>query len=229
MSDTVPILEQLFALRDPSYREFHCKLVPTVDPKRIIGVRTPQLRALARSLSGTPQAQEFLEVLPHEYYEENNLHGLLICGLREYDRTVEELKRFLPCVDNWATCDLLSPRAFQKRPPQLVGQLEAWIASSHPYTIRFGLGMLLSHYLDEGFWPGCLELAAGVRSQEYYVNMMVAWLFATALAKQYEATLPYLEGRRLDPWTHNQTIQKAVESRRVPPAHKEYLRSLRWK
>ena len=220
---------RLFALADPAYREFHQKLIPTVDPARVIGVRTPRLRALARELAGTPEAAAFLAALPHQYYEENNLHGLLVCRFRDYGRTVAALEQLLPQVDNWATCDLLRPRAFQGRPLQLEGQLRAWIASPHPYTIRFGLEMVMTHYLEEGFQPQWLELAAGVRSGEYYVNMMVAWLFATALAKQYAAALPYLQERRLDRWTHNRTIQKAVESYRITPEQKALLRGLRWK
>ena len=223
------IRQRLEALQDPAYRAFQCKLIPTVDPARVIGVRTPQLRALARELAGTAEAAAFLAALPHPSYEENNLHGLLVCGLRDYGRTVAELERFLPQVDNWATCDLLRPRAFAGPPPQLLGQVEGWLASPWPYTVRFGLGMLLAHYLDGAFWPGCLELAAGVEGGEYYVDMMVAWLFATALAKQYDAALPYLTGRRLGQWTHNHTIQKALESRRIPPERKEALRALRWK
>ena len=223
------IQKLLFDRQDPAYQAFQSKLMPTVDPETVIGVRTPALRKLAKELAGTPAAEEFLRRLPHRYYEENNLHGLLICALRDYGAAVAALEEFLPRVDNWATCDLLCPRAFEERPPELPDQLRRWAADPHPYTVRFGLGMLLSFYLDEAFRPEYLELAAGVRREEYYVRMMVAWYFATALAKQYDASLPYLEQRRLDRWTHNKTIQKAVESYRITPEQKGYLRSLRWK
>ena len=167
--------------------------------------------------------------LPHRYYEENNLHGLLLSAMPDYDAVVAALEAFLPHVDNWATCDLLSPKVFRKHPSELPGQIRRWVADPHPYTVRFGLGMLLSFYLDEAFRPEYLDLAAGVRREEYYVKMMVAWYFATALAKQYAAALPYVEERRLDRWTHNKTIQKAVESYRITPEQKAYLRSLRWR
>ena len=219
----------LFALRDPAYQAFQSKLMPTVDPQTVIGVRMPALRKLAREIARTPAAEDFLQELPHCYYEENNLHGLLISAIPDYDRTVAALEAFLPCVDNWATCDLLSPKAFRKRPSELREQIRRWVEDAHPYTVRFGLGMLMSFYLDEGFQEEDLALAAGVRREEYYVKMMAAWYFATALAKQYDAALPYLRQRRLDRWTHNKTIQKAVESYRITPEQKDELRSLRWK
>lgn len=223
------IAARLAALADPGYADFQRRLMPTVPPETVVGVRMPQLRKFAKSLRGTEEAAAFLAALPHETYEENNLHGLLIGQERDYSRAVEALERFLPYVDNWATCDLLSPRAFRAHPPELPDQIRRWAEDRHPYTVRFGLGMLLSFYLDEAFRPEYLELAAGVRREEYYVRMMVAWYFATALAKQYDASLPYLEQRRLDRWTHNKTIQKAVESYRITPEQKGYLRSLRWK
>ena len=223
------IQNMLFALRDPAYQAFQSRLIPTMDPSLVIGVRMPALRKLAKELAGTPEAEDFLRQLPHRYYEENNLHGLLISAYRDYGAAVAALEEFLPRVDNWATCDLLSPRAFEKRPPELPEQIRRWIRDERPYTVRFALGMLLSFYLDEAFRPEYLELAAGVRREEYYVRMMVAWYFATALAKQYGAALPYLEDRCLDRWTHNKTIQKAVESYRIPPERKEALRALRWR
>ena len=223
------IQKLLFDRQDPAYQAFQSKLMPTVDPETVIGVRTPALRKLAKELAGTPAAEEFLRQMPHRYYEENNLHGLLISAYRDYGAAVAALEEFLPRVDNWATCDLLSPRAFEKRPPELPEQIRRWTADAHAYTVRFGLGMLMSFYLDGEFRPEYLDLAAGVRREEYYVKMMVAWYFATALAKQYDKALPYLADCRLDRWTHNKTIQKAVESYRISPEQKTELRSLRWK
>ena len=219
----------LFDRQDAVYRDFQSKLMPTVDPELVIGVRMPALRKLAKELAGTQLAEDFLQQLPHRYYEENNLHGLLISAIPDYGAAVAALEAFLPHVDNWATCDLLSPKAFRAHPPEQPDQIRRWAAAPHPYTVRFGLGMLMSFYLDGEFRPEYLELAAGVRREEYYVRMMVAWYFATALAKQYDTALPYLEQRRLDRWTHNKTIQKAVESYRISPEQKTELRSLRWK
>lgn len=223
------IQQALFALQDPEYRAFHCRLMPTVDPERVIGVRIPALRKLAKELARTPQAAVFLQALPHFYYEENNLHGLLLCQTRDYAETVALLEAFLPHVDNWATCDLLTPAAFRGAPPRLPDQLRLWLDREHPYTVRFALGMLLRFYLDGAFRPCYLDWAAGVHREEYYINMMLAWYFATALAKQYEETLPYLQQHRLPRWIHNKTIQKAVESYRITPEQKAYLRTLRWK
>lgn len=227
--DMDAIQEKLFALQDLNYRQFQAKLMPTVDPEQIIGVRMPALRKLAKELKGTAEAEAFLAALPHRYYDENNLHGLLLCARSGYEETVAGLEDFLPHVDNWATCDLLSPRAFRPHPPQLPGQLRRWLDSGDTYTVRFGLEMLMSFYLDECFRPEYLDWAAEVKSEEYYVRMMVAWYFATALAKQYDAALPYLTSRRLEQWTHNKTIQKAVESYRITPEQKDALRALRWK
>lgn len=223
------IRETLVSLADPAYRAFHSKLMPTVDPEKILGVRVPQLRKLAKELAGTQAAAEFLRDLPHGYYDEDNLHGFLIAAGKDFTQVLDQLDRFLPYVDNWATCDLLSPKAFRKHPPELRKQIRRWVEDAHTYTVRFGLGMLMSFYLDEGFQMEDLDLAAGVRREEYYVKMMAAWYFATALAKQYDAALPYLRQRRLDRWTHNKTIQKAVESYRITPEQKDELRSLRWK
>lgn len=223
------IQEKLFALQDLNYRQFQAKLMPTVDLEQIIGVRMPALRKLAKELKGTAEAEAFLAALPHRYYDENNLHGLLLCARSSYEETVAGLEDFLPHVDNWATCDLLSPRAFRSHPPQLPEQIRRWLGSGDTYTVRFGLEMLMSFYLDECFRPEYLDWAAEVKSEEYYVRMMVAWYFATALAKQYDAALPYLTSRRLEQWTHNKTIQKAVESYRITPEQKDALRALRWK
>ena len=217
----------LFALRDPAYQAFQSKLIPTIDPQTVIGVRMPALRKLAREIAGTPVAGGFLQELPHRYYEENNLHGLLISAIPDYDGAVAALETFLPYVDNWATCDLLSPKAFRKHPPELRKQIRRWVEDAHTYTVRFGLGMLMSFYLDEDFRPEYLEIPAQVQSEEYYVNMMIAWYMATALAKQWDAAIPYIQERRLSEWVHRKSIQKAVESYRITPEQKEYLKGLR--
>lgn len=219
--------QRLFALQDLSYRDFQAKLIPTVDPEMVIGIRTPALRKLARELAKGEDVQSFLDGLPHQYYDENNLHAFLIEQCKDFDRTVALLDAFLPYVDNWATCDLCSPKVFAKHLPELLPHIMRWTASNQTYTIRFGLEMLMRYYLDGAFQPAYLELAASLRSEEYYVNMMIAWFFATALAKQYDAALPYLAERRLEAWTHNKTIQKAVESNRISPEQKGYLKTLR--
>lgn len=223
------VLERLKSLADGKYAAFQAALIPNIPPESVLGVRMPELRRFARELRNTPEAACFMSTLPHSYYDEYNLHGLLINELRGYDETVAALDGFLPYVDNWATCDLLSPRAFKPRPEPLMGEVERWTASGRTYTVRFGIGVLLGFYLDEGFDPSQLELAAGCCCGEYYVDMMVAWYFATALAKQRESALPYIENRRLSRWVHNKAIQKSVESRRIAPELKEYLKSLRWK
>ncbi len=225
----VDIQQELFALQDLSYRDFHAKLMPTVDKARVIGVRTPKLRAFAKEFGKTEEAKEFLKVLPHQYYEENNLHGLLIEQIKDYPTLIGELNRFLPCIDNWATCDLLTVRVVKKHLDTFTEEVERWLASDHTYTIRFGIGMLMRYYLEEHFSLEYPEKVAKIRSKEYYVNMMRAWYFATALAKQYEAIFPFLEEKRLDAWTHNKTIQKAIESYRITQEQKAYLRTLRIK
>lgn len=225
----VDIQQELFALQDLSYRDFHAKLMPTVDKARVIGVRTPKLRAFAKEFGKTEEAKEFLKVLPHQYYEENNLHGLLIEQIKDYPTLIRELNRFLPCIDNWATCDLLTVRVVKKHLDTFTEEVERWLASDHTYTIRFGIGMLMCYYLEEHFSLEYPEKVAKIRSEEYYVNMMRAWYFATALAKQYEAIFPFLEEKRLDAWTHNKTIQKAIESYRITQEQKVYLRTLRIK
>lgn len=223
------IQHRLFALQDIAYRDFQCKLTPSVTPDRVIGVRMPKLRKVAREIKGSAEAQAFLEALPHCYYDENNLHGLLLCQYADYEKTILALERFLPYVDNWATCDLLRPKAFEKHPPQLPAQIQIWIKQQHVYTVRFAVGMLLAFYLDEAFKPQYLAWVSNIRREEYYINMMVAWYFATALAKQYEAAIPYLQENRLPLWTHNKTIQKAIESRRISVEQKAYLKTLRQK
>ena len=223
------IQTRLFALQDEQYRAFHSALMPTVDPELVIGVRTPALRALVKELAPTPLAQEFLAALPHRYYEENNLPSFLIAGIKDYNAALAAVEAFLPFVDNWAVCDGLSPQVFGRHRAALLAPIRRWLAAAHPYTVRFGIGMLMRWYLDEAFDPAYPALVADIRSDEYYINMMIAWYFATALAKQYDAVLPYLQQHRLDRWTHNKTIQKAVESYRITPEQKTYLRTLRRK
>lgn len=224
---SVELQERLFALQDQGYREFQCKLMPTVDRDTVIGVRTPELRKLAKAFGKTPEASGFLESLPHLYYEENNIHGFLLAELKDPDEAIAALDRFLPYVDNWATCDLISPKSFKKHPPQVLEAARRWMGDEHPYTVRFGIGVLMGFYLDDAFQPEQLDWVADIRREEYYVNMMIAWYFATALAKQYDAALPYLERHRLANWTHNKAIQKAIESYRVSDAQKAYLRTLK--
>ena len=221
------IRETLFSLRDEKFAAFQARLIPNVAPERIIGVRTPALRKLAKTLRGSGEAEEFLKALPHEFFEENNLHAFLLCEMKDFEACVQAVEDFLPYVDNWATCDQMSPGVFRKNKQALLPPIRRWIASEQCYTRRFGIGMLMSHFLDEDFREEYLSLVSDIRSEEYYVNMMIAWYFATALAKQYEAALPYLENRRLAPWVHNKAIQKAVESFRVSDEHKNYLRTLK--
>ena len=222
------IRKELYDMQDIKYRAFHSKLIPTVDPDTVIGIRSPALKAYAKSLEKT-DVTDFLRDLPHKYYDENNLHGFLVMNIRDYDKGLAALEDFLPYVDNWATCDLLRPRSFKNHRPELLDEIKLWLKSEHTYTLRFGIEMLMVHFLDEDFKPEYLDWLAEIRSEEYYVNMMLAWYFATALAKQWEATLPYIENHRLDKWVHNKTIQKAIESYRVTEEQKTYLRSLRWK
>ena len=223
------IRSELFALQDLGYRALQNKLTPTIDPATTIGVRTPELRKLAKQLVKREDVNVFLDDLPHTYFDENQLHAFIISEVRDFEACLAEVERFLPYVDNWATCDQMSPKVFKKHRDELLAPIKRWLASDETYTVRFGVGMLMEHYLDDDFDPEYLDMAAAVRSDEYYVRMMVAWYFATALAKQYDAALPYLEERRLDEWTHNKTIQKAVESRRISPEQKDYLRGLRIK
>ena len=221
------IQQRLFALQDAGYRDFHAALMPTVDKALVIGVRMPALRALAKELKGTELAADFMAALPHKYYEENNLHAALIGHIRDFDACIAAVERFLPYVDNWATCDMMNPRALAKDKAALLERIRLWLQSSHTYTVRFGMEMLMNHFLEEDFREEYPALVASVQSEEYYVRMMQAWYFATALAKQYEAAVTYLEQRRLGAWVHNKTIQKARESFRVSQEQKEYLKSLK--
>ena len=224
----VKVQKQLFELQDLKYRDFHAKLMPTIDKEKVIGVRTPALRSYAKQFGKTEEAKEFMKVLPHKYYEENNLHMMLITGIKDYEKCMEEIQRFLPCIDNWATCDYPAPKCFARHKDQVLEEAKRWISSGETYVIRYGIGMLMRLFLDEDFSSEYLEMAAAVQSQEYYVNMMIAWYFATALAKQWDTVIPYLEERKLDRWVHQKTIQKAVESFRITPEQKVYLKSLRY-
>ncbi|NLB77839.1 MAG: DNA alkylation repair protein, partial [Clostridiaceae bacterium] len=206
-----------------------CKLMPTISHEAVIGVRTPDLRKLAKEISKEPEMKEYLKILPHRYYEENNLHGFLLERIKDYGEAVVAVDAFLPYVDNWATCDSMNPKVFQKHLPELLTNIQKWIADSHTYTVRFGIGMLMGLYLDKDFSLEFPAWVADIRSEEYYINMMIAWYFATALAKQWDAILPYIEERRLDKWAHNKTIQKAIESYRITDEQKAYLRKLKEK
>ena len=221
------IKTRLFELQDKKYGEFQHNLTPTITAESVIGVRTPALRSYAKELEKREEIDEFLHHLPHEYFDENQLHAFILSEMKDYDRCMSEVCDFLPYVDNWATCDQLIPKCFKKHRKELLGQIKKWLKSKETYTIRFGIGMLMRHFLDEDFDPKYPEMVAGIRSEEYYVNMMIAWYFATALAKQYEATIPFIEEHRLAPWTHNKAIQKARESYRVSEDQKEYLKSLK--
>ena len=222
------IQKELFEMQDEGYRAFHSKLIPNIAPERIIGVRTPQLRSYAKQFAKRQEAAVFLQQLPHTYYEENNLHAFLIEQIKDYDACVASWNRFLPYVDNWATCDMPMPKVFKKHLPELLRQIRQWMDSGETYTVRFGIGMLMRLYLEpETFSPEYPVWVSQVHSDEYYVNMMVAWYFSTALAKQWESVIPYIEERRVSQWCHNKSIQKAVESNRITPEQKDYLRGLR--
>ena len=221
------IVDDLFLKQDTAYRNFTASLTPTLSKDRVIGVRVPILRIYAKEIFDTPEAQSFLQELPHIYYEENNLHAFLIERIEDRERLMQGLERFLPYIDNWATCDMLSPPLFKKQPPTLT-EIDRWLASDKIYTVRFGVNALMKYYLDERFAPQCLTMVAAVKGEDYYIKMVVAWYFATALAKQWQATLPYVENKKLESWTHNKAIQKAIESRRISPEQKAYLRSLKW-
>lgn len=217
----------LFELQDVTYRDFHSRLMPGIDKDTIIGIRTPVLRKFAKEFAKTTEAETFLQELPHSYYEENNLHMMLLAGIKDYEKCVCEVERFLPYINNWATCDSPAPKCFAKHKEELLQKIRTWMASDHTYTIRYGIEMLMNLYLEEDFKPEYPKLVAAVQSEEYYVNMMIAWYFATALAKQWDAVIPYLEQRKLSTWVHRKTIQKAVESYRISNEQKIYLKNLR--
>lgn len=221
------LYRKMYELQDLKYRDMQIKIIPTVEPESVIGVRTPELRSMAKELLKSGEYKDFLEDLPHKYFEENQLHAFIISGIKDLRECMEELEKFLPYVDNWATCDQMSPKIFQKHREVLFAHIKEWIRSYKTYTVRFGVGMLMEHFLDDDYDPKYPEMIAGLRSEEYYVNMMIAWYFATALAKQYESILPYIEQKRLDDWTHNKAIQKSLESRRIRDEQKLYLKSLK--
>ena len=221
------IQKHLFELQDIKYRDFHSRLMPDTDKETVIGIRVPVLRKYAKSIAGTELSEKFIKELPHHYYEENNLHMMLITRIKDYDRCISEIERFLPYIDNWATCDFPAPKCFENHKEELLPVIKCWIASSETYTIRYGIGMLMRLYLDEDFEPEYVKLVAGVESDEYYVNMMIAWYMATALAKQWDAVIPYIEEHRMSDWVHRKTIQKAVESYRITDDQKRYLKGYR--
>lgn len=223
----VNIKEELLALQDISYADFQAKLIPNIPRDLFIGVRVPELRKLAKKIVKDLETSKFLKNLPHKYYDENMLQGLLISEIKDYDACIVAVDEFLPYVDNWAVCDIMSPKIFKKNKKALLEKIKEWSASEKTYTCRFGIEMLMSHFLDDDFKAEYLEIALFVKSEDYYVQMMIAWFFATALAKEWDATIKYIEDQRLDRWTHNKTIQKARESRRITPKEKEYLKSLK--
>ena len=223
------IRDELFKMQDIGYRDFNSKLIPTVKKEDMIGVRTPELRKYAKKLLKEEGVEDFLHSLPHKYFDENQLHAFIISEIKDFKLCIDELINFLPYLDNWATCDQLSPKIFKKYRNDLLPHIYEWLKSDKTYTVRFGIGMLMEHFLDEDFKSEYPEMVAAVRSEEYYINMMTAWYFATALAKQYESILPFIEGNKLDTWTHNKSIQKAIESNRINAEQKNYLKGLKIK
>ena len=221
------MIEKLFKLQDKKYQELQYKTIPNIE--NIIGVRTPELRKLAKEIVKENNYKSFLEELPHKYFDENQLHGFIISEIKDYDECINYTNKFLPYIDNWATCDQMSPKVFKKNKDKLLKEIKVWIKSKETYTIRFGIGMLMSYFLDEDFDKKYLEIVSKIKSKEYYVNMMIAWFFATSLAKQYKDTITYIEDNKLDIWVHNKTIQKAIESYRITSSQKEYLRNLKRK
>lgn len=223
------IRKKLISMQDKKYREFHAGLIPTKDKDAIIGVRVPKLRAYAKEIIKQGKSGEFIKELPHKYYEEYMLHVIILSHQKDFDEVIKETERILPYIDNWAVCDTFSPKVFRKNTEALLPYIDKWLKSDREYTVRFGVKMLMDNYLDENYIPQCLEKVAAVRNDEFYVRMMIAWFFATALAKRYDAAVRYIEENRLEKWTHNKTIQKAVESYRVTDEHKAYLKTLRRK
>ncbi len=223
------IEKRLFELQDEKYRDFQIKLMPTVDPASVIGVRTPELRKLAKEFSKKDDIDEFLDALPHSRFDENQLHAFILSGMKDYEKCMAGVCSFLPFIDNWATCDQLSPKVFGKNKTDLLVHIKEWLQSGETYTVRFAVGMLMEHFLGDDFDAAYPEMVAAIESDEYYVNMMRAWYFATALAKQYDSIITFIEDKKLDRWTHNKSIQKSVESYRITPEQKEYLKSMKIK
>ncbi|MDO5445542.1 MAG: DNA alkylation repair protein [Eubacteriales bacterium] len=221
------IIDRLYELSDKEYAEFQSKLTPTVDKALFIGVRVPDVRKLAKEIYKSGEYESFFSELPHKFYDENMLHGLIVSEIKDFEQCIKATEAFLPYVDNWAVCDIMSPKCFKKNKDRLLPIIKTWVKSSEEYTVRFGLEMLMSHYLDEDFKPEYLEIAASVKSDKYYINMMIAWFFATALTKQWDAALPYITNNGLDARTHNKTIQKAKESYRITDEQKKYLNSFK--
>lgn len=221
------IEKELFKLQDKKYREIQVKTITNIDPDTIIGIRTPELRKLGKKLYKEGNYKEFINDLPHKYFDENQLHAFIISEIKDYDECLNEFNMFLPYIDNWATCDQSTPKVFSKNKDKLLKEIKKWIKSKEAYTIRFGISMLMRNFLDEDFKEEYLEMVSKIRSNEYYVNMMIAWFFATALAKKYDSTISYIVDNKLDTWTHNKAIQKSIESYRVTDEHKNYLRSLK--
>ena len=227
MAELTKLQKQLFELQDLKYRDFHSKLMPETDKETVIGIRTPVLRKFAKEFAGTSEAEAFLRQLPHRYYEENNLHMMLIAQIKDYNMCVSETEKFLPYIDNWATCDSPLPKCFDKNKEDIIVRAKNWIATDDTYVKRYGMGVMMRMFLDEDFKEEYIQLVAGVKSEEYYVNMMIAWYMATALAKQWHAAIPYIQEHRLSEWVHRKSIQKAVESYRITPEQKDYLKGLR--
>ncbi len=223
----INIEQKLRCFEDKKYKQFNAPLIPTVSPDSQIGVRIPDIRKIAKELKGTEEAEKFLHDLPHRYFEENNLHGYLIEAINDFDKALEETEKFLPYIDNWATCDTITPKVFKKNLPALYEKIKIWLTSEETYTIRFGVNMLMKFFLDENFTDEVLLLVAEIKSDEYYVNMARAWFFATATAKQKRKTLPYIKKKKLDKWTHNKTIQKCTESYRISAEDKKLLKEMK--
>lgn len=223
------IQNQLFSLADEAYKAFQQKLMPSVDPDTVIGIRTPELRRFAAKFAQTEEAKDFMANLPHTYYEENNLHAFLIEKITDFESAVTELNRFLPYVDNWATCDMMSPKIFSANKEKLLPVIERWISSSHTYMIRYGIVMIMKYFLDGEFSPRHLQKVADISSNEYYIEMAQAWYFAEALVKQYDHALPYLQKEWLSPFVHSKTISKACDSFRISDEKKKFLKTLRLK
>ena len=223
------ITEELLRNQDIKYRDMQVKIIPNIEADSIIGVRTPVLRKLAKDYAKRPDIEEFLSAIPHQFFDEDQLHAFIISEMKDYEKCMKELNAFLPYVNNWATCDQMSPKVFKKNRKDLLDEIEKWLKSDKTYTIRFAIGMLMEHFLKEDFKIDYPKKVARIRSEEYYVNMMIAWYFATALAHRYDAIIPFIEKKKLDTWTHNKSIQKAIESYRITDEQKDYLRSLKIK